>query len=370
MVEHAPSYPDSWRITSFDALRGFAMLWIIGGGDVFQRLAKVWPNPTTEMLSRQMEHAGWEGFRFLDLIFPLFLFLVGVLLPFTIGRRMEQGADRRTLYGHIVKRTAILIFLGLIDYGLLRFDWPQMRWSTVLGRIGICYFFAALMVIHTRWRTQALVGAVILLAFWTALLWVPVPDYGPGVWTPEGCLTTYVDQLLIPGKLGLGLYDRQGILSTFTALSTTLLGVLTGHWLRSDRSVRRKIAGLLGAGIACLIVGYAWGKAFFLSRNIWTSSFVVYAGGWSLLLLALFYWIIEVKGYRKWAFVLIVIGLNAITIWVGQRCIDFSYTAGFLFDGLLQHAGTLKPVLAAFSVLLVKWLFLYFLHRHRIYLKA
>jgi len=346
------------------------MFWIIGGGDLFKSVAKVWRTPLTEALSQQMEHAGWEGFQFLDLIFPLFLFLVGVLLPFSIGRRAEQGADRSVLYVHIAKRTLILILLGLVDYGLLRFDWNQMRWSTVLGRIGICYFLAALMVIHTGWRAQAVTGASILLFFWAALLFVPVPGHGPGVWTPEGCLTTYVDQLLIPGKLGLGLYDRQGILSTFTAFSTTLLGVVTGHWLRTRHSPQRKTLGLLAAGVAGLILGYVWSRFFFLSRNIWTSSFVVYAGGWSLLLLALFYWIVDVKGYRKWAFFLIVIGMNSITIWVGQRCLDFNYTAGFLCNGLLRYAGTLAPILAASSVLALKWLFLYFLHRHRIYLKA
>jgi len=370
MIGHDPLYPTSQRITSIDALRGFAMLWIIGGGDLFKSFAKVRSTPVTEMLSKQMEHAGWEGFQFLDLIFPLFLFLVGVLLPFSIGRRVEQGADRKTLYVHIVKRTLVLILLGLIDYGILRFDWDQTRWSTVLGRIGICYFFAALLVMHTGWRTQAMVGAAILLLFWAALAFIPVPGHGPGVWTPEGCLTTYLDQVLIPGKLGLGLYDRQGVLSTFTAFATTLLGMLTGHWLRTRHSPRRKIVGLVVAGLVGLVVGYIWGRFFFLSRNIWTSSFVIYAGGWSLLLLALFYWIIDVKGYRMWAVFLVVIGVNSITIWVGQRCIDFSYTAGFLFNGLLQYAGAVKPVLAAFSVLALKWLFLYFLHRHRVYLKA
>ena len=370
MIERDPLNPIGRRITSIDALRGFAMLWIIGGGDVFKSLAKVRNTPVTTMLYQQMEHAGWEGFHFLDLIFPLFLFLVGVLLPFSIGQRVEQGADRKTLYAHIVTRTLVLILLGLVDYGLLRFNWDQMRWSTVLGRIGICYFFAALMVIHTRWQTQALVGTSILLLFWAALVFIPVPGYGPGVLTPEGCLTTYLDQLLIPGKLGLGLYDRQGILSTFTSFSTTLLGVLTGHWLRTRCSPRQKTMGLLGAGLTCLILGHIWGRFFFISRNIWTSSFVIYAGGWSLLLLALFYWIVDVKGYRKWAFFLIVIGMNSLTIWVGQRGLDFSYTAAYVFDGLLRYSGAVKPVLAAFSVLTLKWLFLYFLHRHKIYLKA
>src|SRR4030042_5916775 len=134
MTGHDPVSPAVQRIPPIDALRGFAMLWIIGGGDVLKSLSKVHKNPVTEMLYRQMEHAGWEGFQFLDLIFPLFLFLVGVVLPFTIGRRVEQGADRKALYGHIVKRTLGLILLGLVDYGLLRFRWPQIRWSTALGR--------------------------------------------------------------------------------------------------------------------------------------------------------------------------------------------------------------------------------------------
>jgi len=294
------------RITSIDALRGFAMLWIIGGGEVVRSFSKVWSNPVTETLHQQMEHAGWEGFCFIDLIFPLFLFLVGVLLPFSIGRQMEQGADRKTLYVHIAKRTLILILLGLVDYGLLRFDWDQMRWSSVLGRIGICYFFAAIMVIHTGWKTQAIVGTSILFLFWAGLVFIPVPSYGPGVLTPEGCLTTYLDQLLIPGKLGLALYDRQGILSTFTSFSTTMIGVLTGHWLRTRHSPKRKIIGLLVTGLIGVILGHIWDKFFFISRNIWTSSFVIYAGGWSLLLLALFYWVIDVKDYRRWAFFLVV----------------------------------------------------------------
>jgi len=370
MIERERPDLTSQRITSIDALRGFAMLWIIGGSDVLKSFSRVWDAPPTRTLREQMEHAGWEGFRFIDLIFPLFLFLVGVLLPFSIGRRLEQGASRRMLYAHVVKRTLILIFLGLVNYGLLRLDWDQMRWSSVLGRIGICYFFAALMVMYTGWRTQAIVGAAILLVFWAALVFVPVPGHGPGVLTPEGCLTTYLDQLLIPGKLGLGLYDRQGMLSTFTSFSTTLMGVLTGHWLRTQRSGKSKVAGLFCAGLASLALGHVWGKVFFISRNIWTSSFVLYAGGWSLLLLAAFYWIIDVKGYRRWTLFLLPIGMNAITIWVGQRCIDFRYTAEYLFGGMFQHAGPVQPVLWAFSVLMLKWLLLYFLHRHKIYLKA
>jgi predicted acyltransferase len=358
------------RIISIDALRGFTMLFIIGGGGLFISFQKVWPNFLTEALAKNMEHAGWEGFYFLDLIFPLFLFLVGLLLPFVILGRLEKGAKPGDLYGHIIKRTLVLIFLGLINYGLLQFEWDTMRWSSVLGRIGICYLFASLLVIHTNWRKQAGVVLAILLGYWVAVMFIPVPGYGPGVLTPEGCLTTWLDQKLMPGTLGLGIYDRQGVLSTFTSLATTLIGVLAGHWLRSEREPRRKTQGFVIAGLLTLTAGWIWGQFFFISRNVWTSSFVLYSAGWSLLLLALFYWVIDVMGYQKWAFPLVVIGMNAITIWVGQRLIDFEFTANALFLGFSNHLGIVAPVFLAFSILSIKWLLLWFLYRRKIFLKA
>jgi len=358
------------RIVSIDALRGFTMLFIIGGGGFFSSFYKVWPNSFTESLAKNMEHAGWEGFYFMDLIFPLFLFLVGLLLPFVILGRIEKGTNPRKLYLHITKRTIVLIFLGLVNYGLLRFDWETMRWSSVLGRIGICYFLASLLVIHTNWRIQSLIVLVILMGYWAVVMFIPVPGYGAGVLTPEGCLTTWLDQKLIPGTLGLGLYDRQGVLSTFTALATTLIGVLAGHWMRSERSVNQKTLGFIFAGVITLAAGWLWGKYFFISRNVWTSSFVLYSAGWCLLLLALFYWIIDVKGYKKWTYFLVVIGMNAITIWVGQRLIEFEFTAHALFLGFSKYLGIIAPVFLAFSILMIKWLFLWFLHRKKIYLKA
>jgi len=358
------------RIVSLDALRGFTMLWIIGAEGVVKSLEKVWDNPFTETLARHMEHADWQGYYFYDLIFPLFLFLVGVLIPITILRRLEKGVQPKELYVHILKRTAVLIFLGLVNYGLLRFDWSNMRWSSVLGRIGICYFVASLLVMHTKWRTQAVIAGVILIAYWAAVKFMPVPGYGPGVLTPDGCLTTWLDQKLIPGKLGVGIYDRQGVLSTFTAISTTLIGVLAGHWLRSARTAQRKTGGLVLAGFVTLAAGWIWGQFFFISRNVWTSSFVLYSAGWSFLLLALFYWIIDVRGYKKCSFFFIVIGMNAITIWVGQRLIDFKFTADALFLGFSKTLGVVQIIFIALMVLMIKWLFLWFLYRRKIFLKA
>ena len=346
------------------------MFFIIGGERIFTSFYKVWPGSFTEGLAKNMEHAGWEGFYFYDLIFPLFLFLVGMLIPVAVTGRLAKGYSYRQTYFHITKRALVLIFLGLVNYGLLRFNWTEMRWSSVLGRIGICYFFASILVMHTSWKTQILVIIGLLAGYWAAVTFIPVPGFGPGVLTPEGCLTTWLDQKIIPGKLGLGIYDRQGVLSTFTALATTLIGVQAGHWLRSDRSMNKKTIGFLIAGIILLIAGWIWGRFFFISRNIWTSSFVLYAAGWSGLLMGLFYWIIDVKGYRKWTFFFVVIGMNAITIWVGQRLIDFEYTSEALFLGFSRYFGFLQPLVLALGFVSIVWLFLYLLYRKGIFLKA
>lgn len=360
----------SERILSIDALRGFTMLFIIGGSSFFASFYKVWPNSFTSALAKNMDHAEWEGFTFLDLIFPLFLFLVGLLIPFVIEKYKSKGFTQRKLHLHVLKRSLVLIFLGLVNYGLLRFNWAEMRWSSVLGRIGICYFLASLLVMHSNWKVQAVTTLIIIIGYWATVMFIPVPGYGAGVLTPEGCLTTWLDQKIIPGKLGLGLYDRQGVLSTFTALATTLIGVLSGHWLFSKRTEKQKTLGFVIAGIVLLITGKIWGQYFLISRNIWTSSFVLYSAGWSLLLMAAFYWIIDVKGYRKWTFPFVVIGMNSITIWVGQRLIDFNYTTNFLFRGLSNHLGIIQPIFLAFALISIKWLFLWFLYRQKIFLKA
>lgn len=363
-------HPPENRLISIDTLRGLTMFFIIGGEGIFHSLFQIWPNSVTEVLSKNMEHAGWEGFYFYDQIFPLFLFLVGLLIPVVILRSREKGKTNREIFFHVTKRTVILILLGLANYGLLHFDWPAMRWSSVLGRIGICYFFASLFVLHTKWRFQVFVITAILIGYWAAVKFIPVPGFGPGVLTPEGCLTTWLDQKIIPGTLGLGIYDRQGVLSTFTALASTMIGALAGYWLCTDRTDRKKTAGFIVAGIVFLAAGWIWGQFFFISRNVWTSSFVLYTSGWSFLVVALFYWIIEVMGYRKWTFFFVVIGMNAVTIWVGQRFIDFKFTSDALFLGVSKYFGILQPLFLALCLIGIKWSFLWFLYKRKIFLKA
>jgi predicted acyltransferase len=203
------------------------------------------------------------------------------------------------------------------------------------------------------------------------LAFVPAPGSAPGDYSMRGALPGWVDRSFLPGQLRFyGFGDNEGILSTIGALGTTLLGVLAGHWLRSRWRPWPKVAGLLLAGVVCLILGSAWDRAFPIIKNIWTSSYVLYAGGWSLLLLAFFYGAIDVLGYRRWAYFFVVIGANAILIYIAPRFIDFPYTTRFVVGGLARHLGSFAPVLLAMSLVGIKWLCLLYLYRKRIFLRV
>jgi len=285
------------RVVSIDALRGFDMFWIIGGGVVLRNLLRYLGNSSiVQLIIRQTHHCAWNGFHFWDLIFPLFLFIVGVSMCFSFAKRLERGESRRKLYLHIVKRAILLFILGLIYNGGFRHYPPLsgVRFASVLGRIGICYFFASIVMLNTKRKGQAIIAGVLLLFYWGIMKLVPVPGYGAGVLTPEGNLAGYIDRRFLPGRFCCYKYgDNEGYLSTIPAISTTLIGVLTGHWLRSSFSKNKKALGLLGAGAAMLILGRIWNLSFPINKPIWTSSYVLYAAGWSLLLLCFFYWLID-----------------------------------------------------------------------------
>jgi predicted acyltransferase len=380
-VENLRKDADGGRVLSLDALRGFDMFWIIGGGTIFERLVEVWKHPVTETIRVQLDHVPWEGFHFEDLIFPTFLFLVGAVLPFAISRRVERGENSLRIHLHVVRRAVMLVLLGMILNGLLRFNWTEMRWPGVLQRIGLCYFLGALVVLHTNWRGQAILIGIVLLTYWAVTMLVPAPwgaealapqsaTYVVGDLTPQRCLSSWVDQQLIPGSLYYKYGDNEGILSTFPAVCTVLLGALAGQWLRSSRSGSRKTAGLALAGVACLAIGYLWGLVFPIIKILWTSSYVLFAGGWSLLLLALFYWVIDVQGYRKWAFPFVVIGMNAITIYFLQNLVNFDDIGEFFLNGIARHTGVFAALLLPLGAFAARWLFLWFLYRHRVFFKV
>jgi predicted acyltransferase len=235
----------------------------------------------------------------------------------------------------------------------------------VLAHIGLCYFFAAILVIHTGWRTRAGIVAGYLVLYWLASILIPVPGFGAGVFTEEGSLASHIDQHFISGKLW-----NEGPASTPSGVCIILWGSLAGLWLRSARPGNQKAAGLALLGLASVVIGYVWSFSFpMIKRVVWSSSYVTYACGWSLLLAALCYWLIDVRGYRQWAFFFVVIGMNAITIYVLAGIVNFGHIAKLLLQGVADHAGAFQPVVLPLGVVGVEWLLLWFLHRHRIFFR-
>ena len=381
-----PSFkkPETARLRSIDALRGFDMFWIIGGDSLFRALGPVLGMP---VLVEQLQHVKWEGFRFYDLIFPLFLFIVGAVLPFSLAKYSDSTGpeDYWHAYRRIFIRTLLLIALGLMYSDFLKFDFANFRWLGVLQRIGLCYFFAALIVLQTGVTVQCILLTILLAGYWALLRYVAPPGFEPFDLSPEGNLVGYVDRMLVPGKLYYGSGDNEGLLSTLPAIGTTLLGALAGHWLRSKRSAAVKVLGLLLAAAICYGGGVYWGETFPIIKNLWTSSFVLVAGGCSLALLAFFYLVIDVAGFHRWAFFFIVIGMNAVTIYIMQDFVDFRKIAEYFVGGTMTllapapdaitgqvAAGSGRPdlVLLAVTVIALKWLVLAYLYRNKTFLRV
>lgn len=347
------------------------MFWIIGGGTIAREAAKVTDWPWLDWLAGELQHPEWHGFAFYDLIFPLFLFLAGASMPFSFDRRLARGDEKPQLIRHVIARGLLLVLLGMIYNGLLEFTWPDTRLPSVLGRIGLAYLFAGLIVLNTTWRGRLLWFIGLLVGYWAALKFVPVPGYGAGDLEPGHTLTDYIDRLLIPGKLYQQVRDPEGLAATIPAIGTALAGAMTGQFLKdSRRNGVVKTVLLAVAGAACLGLAHLWNPTFPINKNLWTSSFVLHCAGWSLVFLAAFYFVIDVLKLRRWALFFVVIGMNSIFIYMASRFIDFKYAATFFFGGALKHAGLYQPLLFAISVLLVAWLLLYFLYRKRIFFRV
>lgn len=360
------------RVLSIDALRGFDMIWLMQDGTGWvMAIAAALHLPFRSVLAHQLDHTPWVGFTCWDFIAPLFLFIVGLSLPYAISRRLAQGERRDVLFRHIAKRTVVLMLLGLVYNGILQLNFTDFRYTGVLQRIGLSYFFAAVITLSCRIRTQAVWTAILLLGYWAMMALIPVPGVGHGVYTQAGNLEGYLDRLFLPGKFCCYVYgDNEGYLSTIPSIATVTLGVLCGHLIRSSLTSSRKLQVLVGGGIVSLAGGLLWGTTFPIITRLWTSSYVLYSNGWAMLLFALFYWIIDVRGYRKWAFPLVVIGMNAITIYLLQNLFDFSQFSNIFVGGLANHAGHYRILVTGSGVFLAEWLLLYFLYRQKIFLKA
>ena len=366
------------RLHSLDALRGFDMFWIISGEFIVLALSDATNLPVARWMSHQLSHSAWNGFTFYDMIFPLFIFIAGVSMPYsfnnTIGKDPIKG--KKKIYRSLIKRTLILIFLGMVVNGLLKWEgYENTRMASVLGRIGLSCFFAALIYLNFNLRKQLIMFASLLLGYWALMMLVPVPHFGAGNLTPEGNLAAYIDQWLLPGRLHRKIFDPEGLLSTIPAVGTALLGIFTGQLLQVSSpqwNGLRKGLTIGMAGLCLLGLGLLWDIVFPINKILWTSSFVLYAGGWSALLMAIFYLIIDVGGYRKWSAPFVWIGLNSILIYIAVHgFINFESTASFLLGGIIKEAPPIwQPFWLSVGVALVQLALLYFLYKKRWFLKV
>jgi len=369
------SKPPVKRLYSLDALRGFDMFWIMGGETIFVGLAAVTGWPLFKWCAEQLEHVQWHGFHFYDMIFPLFLFIAGISFPFSMAKRTASGEDRTKIYKHIIFRGLILVLLGILYNNGVRFKLGELRYGSVLGRIGLAWMFAALIFINTKLTGRIVWFWILLIGYWLLLTLVPAPDgNGADVFSQDGNFASFVDRILLPGKLYRGNHDPEGILSTVPAISTALLGMFTGEFLLSrflnDKLVRKALV-IAGAGVIFIIIGKIWNNFFPINKNLWTSSFVCYVGGLSLILFSVFYLIIDVWNLRKWAFFFVVIGMNPITIYLANRIINFRPAVKFFFGGFTEILPeTWTQLINGIGLTAVGWVFLYILYKRKIFLKV
>jgi len=360
------------RLLSLDALRGFDMFWITGGEELVHALAEATGWAAMATMAHQLTHPEWNGFRAYDLIFPLFLFLAGVSTPFSLANQLENGAARGPILRKIIRRGLVLVLLGIIyNNGLVIKPLTEIRFPSVLGRIGLAGMFAQVIYLYFNIRSQYFWFAGLLLGYWAFVMLVPVPECGAGLMTIECNPVSFLDKTIIPGHLHKIIHDPEGLLSTFPAIATGLLGIFAGNLLKSDKTTTQKVQTLVVAGVICLVVGLLWSFVFPINKNLWTSSFVLVVGGLSLLLLALFYWIIDVKGWNRWAWVLAVIGMNSILIYLAQNFIDFHYTADALFGGFFKLLPEgFHKIGHSIGFIAVEWLMLWFLYKKKVFLKV
>lgn len=375
VTDAAKSSAAPQRLYSLDALRGFDMFWIMGGEEIVHTMYKATGSTSSFWggFSNQLTHPDWNGFHAYDLIFPLFLFMAGVATPYSVGRELEKGKSRKELLWRVIKRGLILVLLGIIaNNGLKIMPISEVRFGSVLGRIGLAYMFANIIYLYSKTRAQIIWFWALIIGYWLLLKFTSAPGFAPGDLTMEGNFASYVDRVLMPGKLYLGIHDPEGLMSTIPAISTGLLGILTGSFLKNNSMTQTKKVGAMAiTGVIFLLLAQLWNLDFPINKNLWTSSFVLNVGGYSLLLLALFYYIIDVRGYKKWSFFFRIIGMNSILIYMSGHFINWDYSTDTLLGWVGQLIGDPFNIVAmAICYVFIKWLFLYFMYKKKVFLRV
>ena len=365
--------PAPKRLLSIDTLRGFDMLMIAGAGAFISLLYGKTGWGWVDAVALQFEHPRWDGFTFYDFIFPLFLFIAGLSLPFSLNKGLGLGFSKSDLYRKAFTRMLILIAFGILykNAPVPFLEWSNIRFVSVLGRIGFAGFITTLLYLNFGFRKRIFWVAGLLLFYYAALFLIPVPGYGAGDLSFEGNLTGWIDRTFLPGRLHQVTYDELGLLTQIPALCLTVLGSLAADILRRvNDSDYRKLRDLAIAGLICLVIAAVWSLHFPINKHLWSSSFIMLTGGMAFLIFALFYWVIDILQYRRWTFFFFVIGMNSLTIYLAYRFIDFEHTSRLLFEGLyINTADAWHPVFESLGALALVWLFLYILYRLKVFVK-
>ena len=344
------------------------MFWITGGGILAIAVSRF---TGIDWLETQMHHVKWEGFRFYYLIFPLFMFISGVAIPFSIQSKIEKNVPERRLFIKIFKRLISLVALGLLYNGIFRSGFSDSRVASVLGQIGIAYFFAALIVIYVKsFRARLMWLGGILLSIGIVQLLIPVPGHGAGVLTPEGCINGFIDRLLLPGRMYRETFDPEGILCSLSATGITLMGTVAGNILRYKKTNDwQKMGYLSAAGITAIALSLLLSTFYPIIKSCWTSTFNLLAGGIGFLLLSLFYLIIDHWGFKSWAFYFRVIGMNSIFVYLLNRIADIGRITEFFLGWLIKPAGEYGDIVLLAGNLITIWLILYYMYKKKIFIR-
>jgi predicted acyltransferase len=395
------------RLVSVDALRGFDMFWILGADALIRALGRVTKSEPFTTIATQFEHKAWAGFAFYDLIFPLFVFIVGVSTVFSLTKIMERDG-RAAAVKRVLIRGALLYVLGLFYSGGLTYAWPNVRLLGVLPRIALAYTATGLLFCAFKPRALAGITVALLVGYWALLTFVPIRAFQlhktafaaqlqteeptldhvrqafhatttrvTGGYEPGLNLTNHLDFLYLGGRKYDTYYDPEGLLSTLPAIATCLLGVFAGLLLRrADLRPLQKVGWLAGAGLAALVLGSLWGLQFPIVKKIWTSSFVLVAAGWSVLLLAAFYYLVDIRGWRRWCQIFVWIGMNPITLYVASGIVSFRTLGQRMVGGDVKAfferslgTGGGELIGALMAVVLMLWL-ARFLYRRQIFLRV
>jgi predicted acyltransferase len=372
-VKQAQISPDAGRLASLDALRGFDMLMIMGVDELATAIDRASDAPWSKVLVDQFTHKAWEGFAFYDLIFPLFIFLVGASLVFSLDKALARGGVASAIV-RLSRRAVLLFLLGVFYNGGIAEGFENIRWMGVLQRIALSYFFAAIIYLACRrsGKRVAVVAALILLIYGAVLTFIPAPGRSTPSFEREQNLANYLDQRFLPGRLYEGTWDPEGILSSLPAVANCLIGVLAGLLLKNPAATpQRKALWLAVAGAALTALGYLWGLQTPVIKRIWTSSYALVAGGYSLLLLSAFYQVVDVWGWRRSVTPFVWVGSNALTLYLVSGIVDLKAVAERLVGGETKAA--VEPwgdvLVIAVALGLIVWLAA-FMYRRRVFIRV